>query len=204
MTRLAAAGLLLLAAVAAASAAVLDALVARIDDSVITWSQVLQEAEIRRVSGEAESLTEVRVVRESLVRRYLLLAEANKLRIAAAPGAGAAAVEQMLAASGDAAGFWERLGRVGIQRGDLERRAEQQAQVQSYLDLRRDMTFVPEADLRGFYLAQRDVLGERSLAEIRDDIRAYLAQRKYQRELDDWIDRQVHDGRVHLLDLPEE
>ncbi len=61
------------------------------------------------------------------------------------------------------------------------------------------MTFVPESEVRSFYQEQLDVLGGKPLAEIRDEVRAYLAERKFNKELDEWFDQQVAEGRVEMI-----
>jgi hypothetical protein len=55
LTRALVALLALIAGTVAAQGQVLDAIVARVDDGVITWSQVLQELELRRLEGESHS-----------------------------------------------------------------------------------------------------------------------------------------------------
>lgn len=64
------------------------------------------------------------------------------------------------------------------------------------------MTFVPEGEIRAFIAQQGGGAGERPPAEVRDEVRARLAEEKYRKELDEWIDRQEREGRVYLIDLP--
>lgn len=183
-----------------ARGAILDSLVARIDQEVITWSQVLQEVEIRRLTGESESLTGPPLVRRALVKRRLLIVEAEKLRIEVSDAEVGEAMTSLSAAS-EKQEFWERVAAIGIGRRELEVRARELILERRYLDLRREMTFVPESEIRSFYAEHQEALGGRPLAEVRDEVRAYLAQREYQEELDAWIDRQVQEGRVMLFPL---
>lgn len=198
--RLALAAALLLAA-ASAPAQLLDGVVARVDRSVITWSQVVQEAVFRRLG--AADVADSRAVAESLVRRSLLVAEARKMKIEADPAQVAAEERAVVEAGGGAGPFWDRARRFGVTEADLERRSAEVVLVRRYEDLRRDMTYVPEAEVRSFYSGQADVLGARPLAEVRDEVRAFLAQRKHQQQLDEWITRQVAEGRARLIEPPD-
>ncbi|MBE0618735.1 MAG: hypothetical protein IH608_12560 [Proteobacteria bacterium] len=177
-------------------AQVLDSIVARVDERVVTWSEVLQEREIRRVEGEPESLRDPETVLAGLLRRYLLRAEAEKLRLPEQPGA----PDQDVEALGEDA--WADLARIGLDRADLEERARERRLVDQYLALRREMTFVPESEIRTFYGQQTDVFGQKSLAEVRDEVRAYLADQAFRRELEQWIERQMSEGRVSINPLP--
>ncbi len=196
--------LLLLSPVAVqARAVVLDALVARVDGTALTWSQVLQEVEVRRLTGEPPSLQAPEVVREGLVRRWLLLAEAEKLRLSATPAEVDAALADLVARCGGPERFSVLVRERGATEARIRERVRRVLLVEKYLDLRRQMTFVAEAEVQRFYREQKGVFGrDRSLAEVHDQVREYLARKKYQRELDAWIEEQVEAGRVVLLPLP--
>ncbi|HSH70772.1 MAG TPA: hypothetical protein VK997_12685, partial [Deferrisomatales bacterium] len=62
-------------------AQVLDALVARVDTEVVTWSRMVQERELRRMGGAPAPELTPEAVRETLVRRHLLVVESRKLRL---------------------------------------------------------------------------------------------------------------------------
>jgi hypothetical protein len=193
---------LALALVSTSRAEVLDGIAARIDRGIITWSQVVQEAYVRRLTGEPEGGTSLSAVLDALVERRLLLAEAEKLRLDLGPGEISGAVER-LAREWETERFWERVKAVGLTRSDLEKRAREVLLVKKYLDLRREMTFVPEAEIRASYAAEL-VRGEEPRPEFRDEVRARLAESKFRAELARWIDRQKAEGRVHLIPLREE
>lgn len=188
-------------AVHAARAEPLDALLARIEQDVVTWSQAYQEAGLRALAeaGRGEPPDPWGVV-DTLVRRSLLVAEAEKLRLEVSPDEVEAAVERLAADGGPE--FWARVRALGLDRADLEERARRLALVHRYLELRREMTFVPESQVRSFYTSQLDVLGSRPLSAVRDEVRAYLAEKKFQKELGEWIERQVAEGKVELLEIP--
>ncbi len=184
-----------------ARATVLDALVARVDGTAITWSQVLREAEIRRLEGRSGAERLPRVVLDALVRRELLVAEAERLRLKVEP----AEVEAALRALEEACCMrLQRLAeRVGVTLEDLRRRQHRILMAEKYLRLRREMTFVPMSEVRAFYWRQRDRFAGQGFAEVRGALRAYLAERRYQKELNAWFERQKAEGRVELLTLPE-
>ncbi len=188
---------------AAAGTQVLDALVARVDTEVVTWSRVVQERELRRMGGAPPAELTPEVVRETLVRRRLLVAEARKLRLEVSVAEAREDVALLVRSAGGEA-FWARAAGLGLDRAQLEERSAQQLLVRRYQELRREMTFVPESEVRAFFLAQAVLPSQSSLAEMRDEIRTHLAEQKYQEELERWIRRQVAEGRVEWLPLPEE
>lgn len=187
---------------AAGHGQLLDTVVARVDQSVITWSQVTQEIAIRRLAGESDRPLEPRAVADALVRRRLLVAEARKMRLTASPAEVQTEVKAVIDAAGGPEAFAARARRVGLTQEDLSRRAAELVLEQRYLDLRRDMTYVPESEVMSFYSGQVEALGGRPLAEARDELRAFLARKKYQQDLDEWIARQVAQGRVRILEPP--
>lgn len=192
---------LCLAAAGAGAAAVLDAIAARVGTAVITWSRVLQERELLRREGSTEDALAPAAVRDALVRRELLLAEARKLRLEPASEVVAertALWEERLGKTG-----WGELALLGLDRAAIADRLARLALVEAYLALRREMTFVPEAEIRTQYGSRSEDFGGRPLAEVRDAVRSHLAEAVFQRELDQWIERQVRQGRVWVNPLPE-
>lgn len=185
----------------AAGGQVLDSITARVGPRVITWSRLLQEAELQRLEGRPETMLGPEAVRESLVRRELLLAEAERLRLTTDAESVARRVASFVEPWGEE--VWERLAGYGVGRSLLEQRARRQLVVEEYLSLRREMTFVPEAEVRAFYGARSEEFGGRPLLEVRDEVRSRLAEDMYQRELDLWIDRQIQGGAARLNPLPE-
>ena len=179
---------------------VLDALVARVDGRAVTWSQVLREVEIRRLEGRSEAERLPRVVLDALVRRELLVAEAERLRLKVEP----AEVDRALRELEEACCMrLQRLAeRVGVTLEDLRRRQHRILMAEKYLRLRREMTFVPMSEVRAFYWRHRDRFGDQGFAEVRGALRSYLAERRYQKELNAWFERQKAQGRVELLAFP--
>lgn len=194
--------LALIAGTAGARGQVLDAIVARVDDGVIAWSQVLQELELRRLEGEPESSLAADAVLEFLVRRRLFVKEAEKLRLDVDSDDPSEAVDALAATGGEI--FWKRVAAAGLSRTDLVERARRRNLADAYLDLRREMTFVPVSEIRRFHAARPAAFGDRPLAEVREEVRVRLAAAKYERELTEWLDRQFAEGRVRRLGVPQE
>ena len=184
-----------------ASAQALDAMVAKVDQGVVTWSEVIQERELRRLDGVSAGTLTPEAVTESLVRRRLLVGEAEKLRLPVEEPAKEEKIRPYL--DGERGSVLLSLQRLGVNRRALERRARELVLMDQYLGLRREMTFVPEAEVRKLYVSQAQGVGAGSLAEERDQLRARLAEQAFQEELSQWIEQQVEDGRVVRNPLPE-
>ncbi|MHB8764140.1 MAG: hypothetical protein ACYDA8_07380 [Deferrisomatales bacterium] len=197
---LALAALLSWAGPAAGQRTLLDALVGRVDDGVVTWSQVLQEGRVRALTEDGEVEPRAEAVRISLVRERLMAAEAAKLRLPVTEAEVARSVAELL---GDSPDLGKRLAAAGLEEGEVADRARRRLLVRRFVELRRDMTFVPEAEVRTVYRRNPEVWGGRELHDVRDELRAYLTERKLREELSRWFDRQVAEGRVQLIDLPE-
>ena len=178
-----------------ASAQVLDALVARIDDGVITWSELVQERELRRVGGAPDAELAYETVRQALVRRRLLVAEAKKLRLEVEAAEAREDVEYLVrAAGGDA--FWHWVAQLDLDRRQLEERAARQILVQRYLDLRREMTFVPESEVKAFFRDQSAATRPQVLAEVRDEIRERYQRDKEEELFRRWLDGARDEARI--------
>ncbi|GAB4260975.1 MAG: hypothetical protein Kow0092_10180 [Deferrisomatales bacterium] len=197
----AAAVLVVLVGPGPSAARLLDGMVARVDGRVVTWSQVLQEIVVRRVLGGAEEGADPRAVRDALVRRCLFAAEADRLRLEVEGARTEEDVRALLDRVERQAG-WAPLAAVGLDRSGLERRAREILAMERFLDLRREMTFVPESRVRAYYRQHPDRFAGRTLAEARDEVRARLVEQELQEELDEWVDLQVRRGRVAVLELP--
>ncbi|MBI5442871.1 MAG: hypothetical protein HY900_16860 [Deltaproteobacteria bacterium] len=193
------AGLLLLSP-GAGRAEPIDAVVARVGRDVVTRSGVLQEERIGRWDPSEPVRAPLVTVAAALVRRRLFASEAEKLNLAPTPAEVLRSVDALAVARGDPAGFWGDMAAVGVTENDLRRRARELLLMRRYLDVRKGMAFVPERELRAFLREQAGVLGQEPAPEVQDAVRAYLTERKHRQELKRWLDRQVADGRVQLLD----
>ncbi|GAB4253139.1 hypothetical protein [Deferrisoma sp.] len=181
-------------------AELVDALVGRIDGYALTWSEIRREAAIRRLEGRPEAEALARVVRDAVVRRRLFAAEAERLRLEAS----AAEIDAELGALAARCRLPSpELCRVlGLDMEHLRVRQRQEVLARKYLAFRREMTFVPLTEVLRFIREQGDRLGVEDPLDLRGEVRAYLEERKFRRELEEWLQTQVREGRVELLPLP--
>lgn len=188
--------------VAPARGELLDAIVARVDDEAITWSQLHQERALRWLAGEGSGEEGLGALRGALVRERLMVREAEKLRLPVPDEAQAAEVAALTAAAESARPG--QLAALGLDSADVAAWVRRRILARRFSELRREMTFVAEADLRAWHTRHGAVFGDAPIDQVRDELRDYLAQRKNREELAHWIDRQVAEGRVDLIDLPRE
>ncbi|MDW7710140.1 MAG: hypothetical protein SCH98_06665 [Deferrisomatales bacterium] len=187
--------------VAPSAAQLLDFIAVRVGSRVITWSHVLQEAEVQRVEKGAEAQPSALRVRDELLRRELLYAEAERLRLTVDAESAAHQAAVLVAAWGEAE--WESLARYGVGRAQVAERVRRQLVAEQFLSFRREMTFVPERDVRAAYATEAEDFGGRPLDEVRDEVRARLAESAFQRELEQWIERKIAEGGVVVNPIPE-
>lgn len=178
-----------------------DALAARVDAEVVTVSELRAEMEIIGWPGGVAP-PGPRVVVRDLVRRKLLVAQAERLRMEVPRESVEDEVDGLAVLGRGEEAFWGRMRELGFARADVSRRMREVALARGVVSLKRRSIYVPEADVRAFYRNNRSVFGTKQLTEVRESIREHLATRKYQAELSVWINEQMGAGRVRLLPLP--
>jgi hypothetical protein len=181
---------------------VADSVKARVDDSVITQSQLRAEGELAKLEGETGVLTDVELLRR-LVRRRLVVAEATKLRMSVPPEELKDSMTSLAVSAGGEARLASVAGALGMTSADLERRAGDMALVERYLGFRRESAYVSESEVRAHVAQNPEIVGSRPIAKVRDEVRELLATEKYREELDRWIDRQLNLGRVRIMPVAE-
>ncbi|TAL17609.1 hypothetical protein EPN96_04645 [bacterium] len=181
---------------------VADSVKARVDDTVITQSQLRSEGEFARLEGEPGILTDVELLRR-LVRRRLVVAEATKLRMSVPPEEVRKGVDRLAGFAGGEEKLAAVAGALGMTSADLERRAADMALVERYLGFRRESAYVSESEVRAYVAKNPEIAGSRPIAKVRDEVREFLAAEKYREELDRWIDRQLNLGRVRIIPVAE-
>lgn len=179
-----------------------DAAVAKIDQSVITVSDLRAEMEIIGWPGELAP-PGPRVVAREMVKRKLLFYQAEKLRMVAQQDAIEKEVDALASKGRGEDAFWAKMEELGLSRASVLQRMREVALSRSYVSLKRRSTYVPEADVRAFYRDNKSVFGDRPITEVRDMVREHLAVRKYQAELASWVDEQTRVGRVRIMQLPD-
>lgn len=178
-----------------------DRTVARVDNTVVTLSDLRAEMEIVGWPGDVAPAG-TRVVVRDMVKRKLLYFQAEKLRMEAPREAVAKEVDDLAASGRGEDAFWAQMAELGMGRADVEQRAREILLARNFVSLKKRAVYVPEADVRAFFRDNKAVFGDRQLSDVRDTVRDHLASRKYQSELSGWIDEQMRAGRVMVLKVP--
>lgn len=192
--------LLAFACGAALSYELADSVVAKVDEEVVLLSDLKAEAAILRLGGEA-ILPPLRVLVRDIIKRRLLVSQALKLRMEVKAEDVKEEVAALTGEGSEAETFWRTMKRLGIGEKEVERRVGEMALARNYTQLKRRSIYVAESDVRAFYAENREALGHSTLSEARDEIRDFLASKKYQAELSVWYETQVKLGRVRLSEL---
>lgn len=182
-------------------AEVMDSFLARVDDAVVTLSQVYDEIQIRRLEGIRGNL-EIQDVRDDLVLQHLYAAEASKMGLEPDRNE----VERLLRMAlpeNPAEDAVEKFRLLRLSRAELTRRASRLAMADRYLKLRKDMTFIAESEIREFLIERPSFTQRYSWEEAREHARQTLVRDKFKAELNKWSEQQAAKGRVQLIELPE-
>ena len=180
-----------------------EAVIAKIDDQVIALSDLRAELLIL-AWGDGALMPNPPDVATQMVRRKLLISQAEKLKMEAAQGEVAAQVDKLAQKGPGADAFWEKMKALGLDRRDVERRFREVALTNSFIALKKRSTYISENDVRTYFREQKALYSDKSLGDVRDEIREQLASAKYQTELADWIQSQINIGRVRILALPDD
>lgn len=183
---------------------VVESVVAKVDDDVVTLSDL--EAELlcaaredpRPAGGARSPETAVR----EIVRRKLLVTQARKLKMEVPPEEIAGETDELAAMGRGPEEFWARLSAHAIGRPEIARRTEEVALVRNYMTLKRRSTYIPETEVRAYYRDNAGEFLEMPLSDVRDEIRERLALKKFETDMDNWIEAQMKLGRVRYMALP--
>ena len=188
--------------------------IAEVDTTVITYSELLAETRLVLVrSGGprlalAQSLSKplVLAVLRAMVHRELLLAEMRRLQLGKAPEDGVldalSSVRRRFATDGDYLRFLERAGFAELGAEDLAPqsllailRAEQQ--VDRFLDIRiRLAAVISEADLYACYQANAARFSGRSFAQVQDLLRNTLQAQREREALKSLVEQLARRARI--------
>lgn len=185
-----------------AGAEVLDAFLARVDNTVITLSQIYDEIQIRRIEGASGDL-KIADVCDDLIKENLYAAEAVKMGLEPDPANVSEFLNKSLPENASEE-FKEKLREAHLTRADFTKRAARLALVAGYLKLRKDMTFISQAEIREFLIERPNFTQRYSWEEARDHARQTLTRNKFKEELIKWSEQQTAKGRVQLIELPDE
>ena len=177
---------------AAASAELVDRIVAIIDREVVTLSEAEQASEIARVrTGASAPLVSVveRLIESRLVDREVERFTGEPL----SPELVDSALQELRARFSSESAFREMLTRSGLSEDELRATLRRQIVVARYLEQRfRPLTFVTEEQIEAYYRDELapSVEGTRlpELSEVSESIRRILEERAFNARVEEWIE----------------
>lgn len=178
-----------------------DSVAARVDEGVFLVSDLDAEEFFAGWRGKEAKMGR-RELLMGMVKRRLLVIQAEKLRMEVPKEDVTFEVEMLSGAGYGADAFWTRTADMGVGRADVSRWARDVALARSFMALKRKSTYVAEADVRDFYFENRERFGDRPMSEARNEIREFLGDRKYEADLNAWMELQIKQGRVRVNDIP--
>lgn len=208
---------------------IVDRVVARVDDAVITLSELRAETRLLLLDArnpllalQAELTTPLLTsVLRSMVRRTLLLAELRRLQLRAAPDEDVARMvrrfESRFGNEAELAAFLHTIGltdpdpeldpRLQVPRALVER-VRQEVEVNRFLDVRvRLNVVVAPAEVRACFEANRARFPGQSYEQVAAQVRLRLTEQKEARALADVVEQLESRARIRLeppFDAPEE
>jgi hypothetical protein len=175
----------------------IDAVAARINDEIITLSDL--KAEIYLLGLKKDSTPPLpRVALRDMVKRRLLVAQADKLRIKVSKKEIKESVDELLRNALTQETFWAKLDSFGLGPIDIDNRFTQIAKALKLISIRKRSTYISESVVRKFWSDNPKVFGKKSFFIVRNEIRDHLAKKKHQKDLNNWIEEQMIHGRVRI------
>jgi hypothetical protein len=209
------AALFLAAALLAAMAAplvraqqVVDRIVVRIEDDILTQSDLDQLAAYQKlVSGSADSADRLT---EELIEQWIVNSEAQAAHFPAAPESevtsDVAQIEQKFP-NPDA--YHARLAELGLSSEDVHQMVERQAYLERYLDSKfRDSVQIDPKQIETYYneqlvpALQKQGQAAPPLGDVQDHIRELLIQQEINRQAAQWIDESKGRLRIEIVPPP--
>ena len=183
-----------------AAGGMLDSFAARVDETVITWSEMVQEGSLARLVHGTEASGPADLV-GVIIRRKLLVKAAEKLRLEATRGEVTAQLEAYERAGGGAESFQTQAGLLGLSEEDLRARAREVILAGKYTEVQREAIYVTESEVRSYLSGDAGGPSGELSSSARAEVRAALARMKAEREMEAWIGRQYAAGRVRLVEV---
>ncbi len=176
-------------------------IVARIDNEALTLSDLDIELAISRFLTAKEGGERTRrAVIDAIIKRRLLVSEAQKLRLEAEKEEVLELLGTLFANAGGEEPFWSEMAAVPVAESSVFSWVRELILMRKYIKLRRQTTFVSESELIAFFYANHKVFGFAPLSEVHDEVRDYLAGKKHQKQLSQWMDKQAKKGRVRVVE----
>lgn len=186
--------LLFLLARGAAAQVVVDRIVAKIEDDVITLSEMREQAQFERLvegkAGEPDTLL------RRLIEQWVVRAEIEAARFPRPAEADVArALQQLESTAASPAEFWRRAEALGLSREAVRRAVERQIWFLRYVEYKfRPTVVIDAAQLQRFYdqefapALQREGRPVPPLAEVESQIQEVLVQKEIQARMERWLE----------------
>lgn len=173
-----------------AQAALLDRVIAAVNNDVITLSDLRQAVAFNiAVSGKGAGRQAAAEILEGLVNGKLLLQEAYRLQLVEVTDAEVSAEEERFRSrlGGDAAAA-RVLSGAGISPARLRRMLGERLVVERFVERKIELyARVSREDVQSYYDEHRDEFPGRRLAEARKEIESLLSRQLAMRQLDDYV-----------------
>jgi hypothetical protein len=201
----------LLAAIAAPLAGaqqIVDRIVVRIEDDIITQSDLDQLAAYQKlVSGSADS--EDRLTQEA-IEQWIVNSEADAAHFPAAPDSEVASdVAEIETKFSTPDAFRARLAGLGLSPADVQQMVARQAYLERYLDSKfRDSVQIDPKEIKGYYdqqlvpALQKQGQAAPPLGAVSDHIRELLTEQEINRLADQWLDESKGRLRIEIVAPP--
>jgi hypothetical protein len=188
---------------------IVDRIVVRIEDDILTQSDLDQLAAYQKlVSGSADSAD--RLTQES-IEQWIVNSEADAAHFPAAPetevAAGVAEIENKFP-SPDA--YRARLAELGLSADDVRQVVARQTYLERYLDSKfRDSVQIDPKDIEKYYneqlvpALQKQGQAAPPLGDVRDHIRELLTEQEINRLADQWLDESKGRLRIEIVPPPD-
>ncbi|MGB6199400.1 MAG: hypothetical protein WBF35_07625 [Candidatus Acidiferrales bacterium] len=187
---------------------VIDRIVVRIEDDILTQSDLDQLAAYQKlVSGRSDS--DDRLTQE-LIEQWIVNSEAQAAHFPAAPetevASNVAGIEHKFPTT-DA--YLARLAELGLSTDDVHQMVARQAYLERYLDSKfRDAAQIDPKDIEKYYNEQlvpelqKQGQSAPPIGEVRDHIRELLTEQAINRMADQWLDESKDRLRIEIVPPP--
>jgi hypothetical protein len=176
------------------------AIVARVDGEALGLSDLDSELTISKfLTQDVGSERSRRSVVDGIIKKRLLVSEAEKLRLEADRAEVVELLGVLFVNAGGEEPFWSEMSTASVAESYVFKWVRELILMRKYLKLRRQTTFVSESELVAFYGANREAFNFQPLSEVHEKVRDYLADKKHKKHLSQWMDKQAKAGRVRVV-----
>jgi hypothetical protein len=176
------------------------AIVARVDGKALGLSDLDSELAIGKyITPDMGSDRSRRSVVDGIIKKRLLVAEAEKLHLEADKDEVLALLGELFEKAGGEESFWAEVGAVPVAESYVFMWVRELILMRKYLKLRRQTTFLSESEVVAFYRANLEAFNFLPFSEVHEKVRDYLVEKQYKKQLSQWMDKQAKAGRVRVV-----